>query len=83
MLCGISLFLYSVIRFWVENYREPDAHIGFIIGSLTIGQLLSIAFIMLGLIIMICSYIFEVKFRIRAKLKRARLKHLGYAAKHD
>ena len=39
----LSLFLicYGVFRIFVEQFREPDPHLGFLYGSLTMGQLLS------------------------------------------
>lgn len=40
-LLAIFLFLYGGFRFFVEFFREPDAHIGFILGPFTLGQLLS------------------------------------------
>ena len=33
--------LYGIFRFFVEFTREPDEHLGFIIGSFTMGQILS------------------------------------------
>ena len=39
------LFLYGLFRVVVEFFREPDQHLGFIIASFTLGQLLSIAMI--------------------------------------
>ncbi len=46
-----SLFLigYGLSRFCVEYFREPDAHLGFIIGTMSMGQLLSLPIILLGL----------------------------------
>lgn len=46
-----SLFLigYGCFRIVVENYREPDQHLGFLFGILTMGQLLSICMVGLGL----------------------------------
>ncbi len=40
-LLAIFLILYGVFRFFVEFFREPDAHLGFIIGPFTMGQILS------------------------------------------
>lgn len=45
---GIFLTGYGLARFAVELTREPDAHLGFIIGSLTMGQLLSLPMIIAG-----------------------------------
>lgn len=38
---GLMLVLYAVFRTFVEFFREPDAHLGFIVGPLTMGQLLT------------------------------------------
>ncbi len=50
----LSVFLmgYGIIRFFVEFFREPDPQLGFIaFGWLTMGQLLSVAIFILGMII--------------------------------
>ena len=46
----LALFLvaYGVLRTSIESVREPDAHIGFIFGSLTMGQILSSLMILTG-----------------------------------
>ena len=42
--------LYGIFRFLVEFVREPDAHLGYIaFGWLTMGQLLSLPLIGIGL----------------------------------
>ncbi len=47
---GVFLIGYSLCRFFVEFFREPDAQMGFIaFGWLTMGQLLSIPMFLLGL----------------------------------
>lgn len=38
----IYLMLYSIFRFVIEFYRAPDAQLGFVVGNLTMGQVLSI-----------------------------------------
>ena len=50
-LLGIYLAGYGMVRFFIEFYREPDAHIGFIFLSLTMGQLLCAAMIIGGAIL--------------------------------
>lgn len=40
-LLALFLCLYGLFRFFVEFFREPDAHIGFIAGPFTLGQFLS------------------------------------------
>ncbi|HEX37668.1 MAG TPA: prolipoprotein diacylglyceryl transferase [Candidatus Cloacimonetes bacterium] len=44
------IFLYGVFRFLVEFVREPDAHLGHLIGFLTMGQILSSLMIIAGII---------------------------------
>jgi phosphatidylglycerol:prolipoprotein diacylglycerol transferase len=46
-----ALFLigYGLIRIFVENFREPDAQLGFLFGLVTMGQLLSAGMICCGL----------------------------------
>ncbi|MGQ9647148.1 MAG: prolipoprotein diacylglyceryl transferase [Thermodesulfobacteriota bacterium] len=46
-LLAIFLFLYGVFRFLVEFVREPDAHLGFILGPFTMGQVLT-SFMVIG-----------------------------------
>jgi len=47
---GLFLLLYGVFRSIVEFYREPDGHIGTVaLNWLTMGQLLSIPMVVLGL----------------------------------
>ena len=45
------LFFYSIFRFFSESFREPDEQLGFLIFSLTMGQLLSLAMIFFGVAI--------------------------------
>lgn len=49
----LSLFLigYGIMRMGVELVREPDPQIGFLIGHLTMGQLLSIIMVACGSIL--------------------------------
>ena len=49
MATGIFLLGYAAARTFVENFREPDAHIGFLPGNLTMGMLLSAPMIIGGL----------------------------------
>jgi phosphatidylglycerol---prolipoprotein diacylglyceryl transferase len=42
------LFLYGTFRFIVEFFREPDAHLGFLWGGATMGQILSLPMIVIG-----------------------------------
>jgi phosphatidylglycerol:prolipoprotein diacylglycerol transferase len=45
---ALFLICYGAFRFAVEFVREPDAHLGFILGPFTMGQLLSAPMILAG-----------------------------------
>lgn len=54
---GLFLLLYGLFRSFVEFFREPDAHIGYLaFGWLTEGQLLSFPMIIIGIAILIWAY---------------------------
>ncbi|WFW29909.1 MAG: prolipoprotein diacylglyceryl transferase [Wolbachia endosymbiont of Menacanthus eurysternus] len=48
---SIAIIWYGIARFAVEFFREPDYQIGYLWLNLTIGQLLSIPMVLLGIII--------------------------------
>jgi phosphatidylglycerol:prolipoprotein diacylglycerol transferase len=50
-MTALCLVLYGIFRFSVEFFREPDAQLGFIIGPFTMGQLLSIAMLLAGIVL--------------------------------
>jgi phosphatidylglycerol:prolipoprotein diacylglycerol transferase len=57
---GLFLMSYGVFRFMIEFAREPDTHLGFIAFSwITMGQLLSIPMIVLGMILLILPYMWK------------------------
>ena len=49
IVTGSFLALYGVFRMSIEQFRQPDAHLGFIIGHISMGQLLSLPMVLLGL----------------------------------
>ena len=54
LVAGSFLLFYGTIRFVIENFRQPDSHLGFIFSDfLTMGQLLCIPMILIGLIFII------------------------------
>jgi phosphatidylglycerol---prolipoprotein diacylglyceryl transferase len=56
-VCGLFLVGYGVFRFLVEFVRLPDAHIGYLaFGWLTLGQVLSLPMIAVGLLVMTLAY---------------------------
>ena len=44
----LFVVMYSALRFIVEFFRQPDPQVGFIIGFLTMGQVLSIVMFVVG-----------------------------------
>ncbi len=52
VLSALFLIFYSVFRFIIEFTREPDAHLGLVFMELSQGQVMSILFFVLGLIIL-------------------------------
>jgi phosphatidylglycerol:prolipoprotein diacylglycerol transferase len=50
MACtGLAILLYGCFRFFVEFYRMPDAHLGFVVLNwVTMGQVLSAPMIIIG-----------------------------------
>lgn len=47
---------YGLFRFIVEFFREPDQQMGFLFGTITMGQMLSLPMAMLGMIMVVRSY---------------------------
>jgi phosphatidylglycerol---prolipoprotein diacylglyceryl transferase len=48
LLGGAFLVGYGVLRFFIEFTRQPDAQLGFVLGSFSMGQLLCILMIVVG-----------------------------------
>jgi len=56
LVSGMFALLYGVFRFLVEFVRMPDAHIGYLAGGwLTMGQVLSLPLLALGLILVVLA----------------------------
>jgi len=49
----IFMAMYSVLRFFIEYVREPDTQLGFVIFSLTMGQLLNIVMFLVTVGVMV------------------------------
>jgi phosphatidylglycerol:prolipoprotein diacylglycerol transferase len=52
-LTGAFLIGYAVARILAELFREPDTHLGFLAGGVTMGQLLSLPLLLAGLALVI------------------------------
>ena len=56
-VAGLFLAGYGLFRFIAEFFREPDGHIGFLAGGwLTMGMLLSLPMLLIGLLILFFAY---------------------------
>ena len=47
-ISGMFLIIYSFFRFVIEFFRVPDEHLGYLIFNFSMGQLLSLIFILIG-----------------------------------
>jgi len=54
---GLFLVLYAIFRFFLEFFREPDAHLGYLaLNWLTMGQLLTVPMLLIGMLLMRWAY---------------------------
>ena len=51
LISALFLILYSLFRFAIEFFRVPDEQLGYLILNLSMGQIISIIFILLGIIL--------------------------------
>ncbi len=66
-ICGLFFLGYGLIRFSEEFFRQPDPQYGYLaFGWLTMGQVLSLPMIVLGLYLL-CCYPRRKAFKIREK----------------
>ena len=49
LVSGVFLVGYALARGFAELFRQPDAHLGFLLGGATMGQLLSIPVLLVGI----------------------------------
>ena len=56
IISGLFLIFYSIFRFFIEFYRVPDEQLGFIFLSITMGQVVSLIFMLSGLILLYFKY---------------------------
>ena len=55
LISSLFLIFYSSFRFFIEFFRVPDEHLGFIFLNLTMGQIISLIFLFFGF------YLFSIK----------------------
>ena len=51
LISSLFLILYSIFRFIVEFFRVPDEQLGYLILSLSMGQIISLIFVIFGIIL--------------------------------
>ena len=51
LISGVFLIFYSVFRFIIEFFRVPDEQLGYLILNLSMGQIISLITILLGIIL--------------------------------
>ncbi|MEM7618000.1 MAG: prolipoprotein diacylglyceryl transferase [Pseudomonadota bacterium] len=61
IVTGAFLAGYGIFRMIVENFREPDAHLGFIWGSISMGQILSLPMFVLGISVILYAVLHKYK----------------------
>ncbi len=49
LLVGVAAVWYGISRFTIENFREPDAHLGTMSWGLTMGQTLTVPMLLIGI----------------------------------
>lgn len=54
-LSALYLFAYGFVRFFIEFFREPDAHLGFVFFSFSMGQVLCFLMMFAGCILYLLS----------------------------
>ena len=62
LISSLFLVFYSTFRFVIEFYRVPDEQLGYLFFNLTMGQIISFAFFLVG------AYLFTTKYEFTKKL---------------
>ena len=59
LISGLFLFFYSIFRFLIEFLRVPDEQFGYLFLNLTMGQIISLIFLLIGIYLIVTKY--EIK----------------------
>ncbi len=51
LISGLFLIFYSIFRFAIEFFRAPDSQLGYLILNLTMGQIISFIFLLIGIFV--------------------------------
>ena len=52
-MLGFYLIGYGTVRFFIEYFRQPDAHLGFVLSSFSMGQVLCLLMIATGILLLV------------------------------
>ena len=52
-MLGLYLIGYGTVRFFIEFFRQPDAHLGFVLSSFSMGQVLCLLMIGVGFLLLV------------------------------
>ena len=55
-ISSLFLIFYSIFRFMIEFVRAPDNQLGYLIFNLTMGQIISLVFLLTGIYLVILKY---------------------------
>ena len=55
-ISGIFLVFYSIFRFFIEFFRVPDDHLGYLLLNFTMGQMISFVFLLIGIYLVIIKH---------------------------
>ena len=61
LISGLFLFFYSIFRFIIEFFRVPDEQLGYLFFNMTMGQIISFIFLLIG------SYLIVTKYEIKKR----------------
>ena len=56
VVSAVFIIFYGIFRICMEQFRQPDAHLGFYFEKITMGQMLSIPLVVIGIIILFKKY---------------------------
>tara|TARA_B100001057_G_scaffold267901_1_gene268003 strand:- start:1935 stop:2714 length:780 start_codon:yes stop_codon:yes gene_type:complete len=60
-ISGLFLIFYSTFRFIIEFFRVPDEQIGYLLFNLTMGQIISFFFFLIGIYLILINYVLKKK----------------------
>ena len=56
-ISSMFLIIYSTFRFFIEFLRVPDEHLGYILLGLSMGQIISLVFLIIGIYLSFIKYV--------------------------